>query len=140
MLYFPYISHNHFFLDINEGDTDTAMVIKEIDPVSETETPRQTKKELKTLKKYYPDLIHTLTDIDSLLPHCVKESIISFQENDNTLAEKSPSNKVKKVLEHVSGPLESGSSRGFYDLLKIMKSEGKPPTKDLANKMEKSLM
>ena len=128
------------FLDINEGDTDTAMVIKEIDPVSETEPPRPIKKELETLRKYYPDLIHTLTDIDSLLPHCVKENIISFQENDNILAEKISSRKVIKLLEHVSGPLESGSSGGFYDLLKIMKSEGKAPTKDLANKMEKSLM
>ena len=124
-------------IDINEGDTDTAMDIKEIVPVSETETPRRTTKELEVLRKYYPDLIHTLTDINSLLPYCVKENIISFQESDNIFAEKISSHKVIKLLEHVSGPLESGSSGGFYDLLKIMKSEGKAPTKDLANRMEK---
>ena len=128
------------FIDINEGDIDSAMDIKEIDPVSETETPKPTKKELKILKHYFPDLISTLTDIDNLLPHCVKEEIIDFQEISNISAEKlSSSHKVKKLLEHVSGPLKSGNCRGFYDLLKIMKSEGKPPTKDLANKMEKSL-
>ena len=116
------------------------MDIKEIDPVSETETPRPFKKELEILQKHYPDLIHTLTDIKSLLPHCVKKRIISFDENQDISAVTASSDKVTKLLEHVSGPLESGNSRGFYDLLTIMKSEGKPPTKDLANKMEKDLL
>ena len=80
-----------------------------------------------------------LTEIDSLLPHFVKKEIINFKEERLILTERIAENKVKGLLSYISGPLESGNSDGFYELLLIMKSEGKPPTVKLANDMEKSL-
>lgn len=107
-----------------------------VEPESETATIHC--KEYEILTKNYTKLISTLTDIDNLLSHCVENRIIEFREED-TLASKGLSDKIKSLLLHISGPLEAGDSKRFYKLLDIMKSKGKQPTKDLALIMEKSL-
>ena len=109
------------------------------EPLPETEIPRCTK-ELDILNSYYPTLVDTITDIDSLLPHCVKAGIINFREEKNIAAEKNSPNKVQILIrDHISGPLYSGSSKGFYSLLEIMKSKGNLATTDLAKEMTELL-
>ena len=106
------------------------------EPISETSSFN---KELDVLKEYYPKLISTITDIDNLLAYCVQEKIIGFSEEGQIRHIQGQPDKVKSLLEHISGPLEGGNDRGFYKFLDIMKSEGKQATKDLALSMEQSL-
>ena len=96
-------------------------------------------RELDVLKKNYPKLISTLTDVDNLLAYCVQEKIIAFPEVDQIRYTKGQPDKVKSLLKHIYDPLEGGNGYGFYKFLDVMKSEGKQATKDLAHSMERSL-
>ena len=108
------------------------------EPMLETSTVT-VNRELDVLKKNYPKLTSTLTDIDNLLAYCVQEKIIGFPEEDQIRYTKGQPDKVKSSLKHIYGPLEGGNDNGFYKFLDIMKSEGKQATKDLAHSMERSL-
>ena len=102
--------------------------------------PETVNKECDTLTKYYTKLTCTLTDIDSLLGFFVERKVIGFPEERAILNHnKTPSEKVKELISHIEGPLQSGNTKGFYELLDIMKSKGVQSTKDLADDMEKSL-
>ena len=102
--------------------------------------PETVNKECDTLTKYYTKLTCTLTDIDSLLGFFVEGKVIGFQEERAILNHnKTSSEKVKELISHIEGPLQSGNTKGFYELLDIMKSKGVQSTKDLADDMEKNL-
>ena len=77
-----------------------------------------------------------LTDINTLLPHFVAENIISLDDIDGIHKE---SEKVRKLLLHISGPLSSGHTEGFYTMLKIMEQYGTQATQQLATMMRSLL-
>ena len=111
--------------------------VTEPESVTEYESETLASKECEVFRKNYPTLISTLTDIDNLLPHFVGKNIIGFQEDVST--NKAPTEKIKRLLQHISGPLEGGNHKGFYTLLDIMESKGIQATKDLAENMKKQL-
>lgn len=115
----------YFLEDIGEAEAESV-----------TETVNR---EHDILTEYYDKLTCTLTDIDSLLASFVKRKVIGFEEERAILSQNTASEKVKKLLSYIQGPLESGNPKGFNELLYIMKSKGVLSTQDLAHDMEKSL-
>lgn len=98
-------------------------------------------REFNILVFFYSRLRDSLTDIDSLLPHCFEKSIITHEEMVRIkLPEKISQDKVENLLIHVFGPLKYGNSKAFYSLLQIMESYGTISTKDLAKDMRSKLM
>ena len=93
-------------------------------------------KEKDVFTKHYASLCSTLTDINTLLPHFVSENIISISDHEKISAPNvTNSEKVVKLLSHISGPLEVGDVKGFHKMLDIMKERGSQGTKDLAVNM-----
>ena len=88
--------------------------------------------------RHYASLCNTLTDVDHLLPYFVQENIINTSDVES-IDVTTTANKVKKLLLHISGPLEAGDTEGFYAMLTIMKEHGNRSTHDLAVKMNHEL-
>jgi len=105
-----------------------------------TETPMATlqTKEQQVFIGHYSKLCDTMTDIDSLLPHFVQQKIIPVDDLEDT-SSLTRLGKVKKLLSHISGPLQAGNSKGFYSMLSIMEERGVQATRELAAAMRKLL-
>ena len=95
------------------------------------------KKEIFT--RHYASLCNTLTDVDHLLPYFVQENIINTSNEEEINAITTTSNKVRKLLSHICGPLTAGDAKGFHTMLTIMKEHGNQSTKDLAVRMSHEL-
>jgi len=100
-------------------------------------SPRSKGEEVFT--EHYSKLCDTITDVDDLLPHFVQQSIISTNELEVISKLHSRVEKVKKLLSHISGPLQAGNSKGFYSMLSIMEERGVQATRELAAAMRKLL-
>ena len=92
-------------------------------------------KDKEVFTAHYAKLCSTLTDIENLLKYFVEENVISVEDQSEINSKVKPSNKVSKLLQHISGPLESGDSKPLYTLLSIMEKHGNRATKDLANSL-----
>ena len=88
---------------------------------------------MKVFKDHYASLCNRIINIDELLKYFVLEKIISSETQQEIYNCTSLFQKNSKLLLHVSGPLEVGDSKGFYTLLKIMKSHGVDDTQRLAD-------
>jgi len=87
----------------------------------------------------YSKLCNTLTDIENLLHYFVQENIIKSDDQDKINILVKTSDKVKKLLKYIGGPLKVGDSKGFYTMLDIMETHGVQATKDLANSLKSAL-
>ena len=93
----------------------------------------------KIFTRHYASLCNTLTDVDHLLPYFVQDNIINTKNEEEINAIATTSNKVKKLLSHISGPLTAGDAEGFHTMLTIMKEHGNQSTKDLAVRISHEL-
>ena len=89
--------------------------------------------ELTIFKENYASLCNTITDINELLKYFVAEKIITMNQQEEITACITRSERVSKLLLNISGPLEAGNSKGFYTMLKIMKTHGVDATQCLAS-------
>ena len=93
------------------------------------------------LTKYYPKLCSTLTDVGNLLPHFVQEKIITKNDDlEKINAIVTSTEKVQKLMVHISGPLEAGNTKVFYIMLRIMEEYGHLATQQLAHQIRRSLL
>jgi len=60
---------------------------------------------------------------------------IISRDDEDEIRSKPSVEKGFTLLKHISGPLESGHTHGFYGLLEIMRDYGKPDTQDFAGKI-----
>ena len=97
-------------------------------------TKISTPKEWKIFKNNYADFCNILKYEDGLLPHLVDKGIISTDDVDEVRS-KSVIQKGSTLLRHISGPLETGRTRGFYGLLEVMREHGKPDTQKFAREI-----
>ncbi|XP_065918725.1 NACHT, LRR and PYD domains-containing protein 14-like [Dysidea avara] len=88
--------------------------------------------EFTILQENYAVLCNTMTDIDDLLKYFVAEKIITLNEEEEIKSSATKSDKVRKLLLNISGPLKAGNNNGFYTMLKIMKDRGTKATQNLA--------
>ena len=88
--------------------------------------------EEKIFTENYAKLCNTLTDIDNLLKFFVQEEIITDEQGLDIGSAVIPSEKVKNLLIHISGPLKAGNKTNFYTMLEIMEKQGTCTTKELA--------
>ena len=86
--------------------------------------------------KNYSNFCDILKNEDSLLPKLVDKSIISFDDIDE-IKSKPAGEKGPTLLKHISGPLKAGHTTGFYGLLGVMETNGKPDTQKFARKIKK---
>ena len=98
--------------------------------------------ELNVFSRHYSMLCDTLTDINNLLPHFVKENVIDIDtlEEINAAIPATTKFKVQKLMMHISGPLTAGYTKVFYIMLSIMEEYGHQATQQLANQIRKSLL
>ena len=99
-------------------------------------------KEKDVFIRHYASLCSTVTDINTLLPYFVSENIISISDHEKIISDPNVTNseKVVKLLSHISGPLEAGDAKGFHKMLDIMKERGNQGTKDLAVNMNSEMI
>jgi len=95
--------------------------------------PQSKEKEVFTVN--YAKFCSTLTDIENLLKYFVEEKVINVEDLREINSKIKVSEKVSKLLQHISGPMEGGNSKGLYTLLHIMERHGTQATKDLANRL-----
>ena len=88
--------------------------------------------------KNYAKLCATMQDIDSLIDHFVAKQIINMNKAEE-FASITTSEKIKRLLHMIEGPLKSGDTNGFYTMLDIMEGHGVQATKNLAIDLKKSL-
>ena len=89
--------------------------------------------------EHYSALCDTLTDIDDLLRHFVREKVINPGNLEKINAIVAKPKKVEELLSHIYGPLNAGDAKGFCKMLTIMEEYGSQSTKDLAVKMKSEL-
>ena len=90
-------------------------------------------KEYKLYKKYFAQIMHTLTDIDTLLPYLISKEVINAEDVLVIKSKPRPSDQVCELLMHIDGPLSVNETTSFYSLLDIMEDHGCITTKQLAN-------
>ena len=90
--------------------------------------------EYKVFKEFYGHLQNILS-AQNLSQYLVSADVITFQDEEEICAARTSSAKAKILLQKLVGPLESGNTFGFYQLLQVMEGHGNIATKDLANKM-----
>ena len=88
--------------------------------------------------KNYAKLCETIKDIDNLIKHFVAKQIISTDIAEAFDAF-TTSEKIKRLVRMIEGPLKSGDTNGFYTMLDIMEEHGVQATKNLAIDIKKSL-
>ena len=89
--------------------------------------------------KEYGTLCDTIQDIDSLLQYFVTKRIIKIEDSEEFESITKTSDKVKRLLRIIQGPLKSGYTDGFYTMLDIMEEHGVQATKNLAIEIKKCL-
>jgi len=92
-----------------------------------------------TFTKYYSKLC-TIKDIRSLLPHFVTEEIIVEEDREDISAMRTSSEKVQRLLTHITGPLDAGNTQPFYVMLRIMEVYGTQATKRLSGQIKRHLL
>ena len=95
--------------------------------------------EEKIFTENYAKLCNTLTDINNLLKYFVQAEIITDEQGLEISSNIIPSEKVKKLLIHISGPLKAGNKANFYTMLEIMEKQGTCTTKELAAVLKTAL-
>ena len=80
-------------------------------------------------------LCSTVVDIDNLLIHFVPYAVITEGDLEEIMTIKRTSDKVQRLLEIISGPLEAGNARNLYTMLDIFEKHGTQATKELAATM-----
>ncbi|XP_065905061.1 uncharacterized protein [Dysidea avara] len=93
-------------------------------------------KEYKLYKKYFAEMTHTLTDIDTLLPYFISKEVINVQDRAVIKSKPRPSDQVNELLMYINGPLSVNDTTSFYSLLDVMEEHGNITTKQLANAMK----
>ena len=83
-------------------------------------------------RNYYPKLCDAIKDINSLLKYFVEENIINSEDAKEIDAISLTSDKVKKILQKIEGPLKWEDPVGFCTMLNIMEEHGVQATKKLA--------
>ena len=86
-------------------------------------------------KESYVSLKNILS-AQNLSQYLVSADVISFQDEEEICAAKTSFAKSTILLQKLVGPLESGNTYGFYQLLQVMEGHGNIATKDLAAKMK----
>ena len=71
----------------------------------------------------------------NLSQYLVSADVITFQDEEEIYAASTSSAKATILLQKLVGPLESGNTFCFYQLLQVMEGHGNIANKDLANKM-----
>ena len=92
-------------------------------------------KEKEIFRDHYSKLCNTVVDIDNLLPHFVQENIIQVDDLDEIKAKPRTTDKVVKLLQYISGPLQAGCVKTFHIMLTIMEEHGTQATRELASTM-----
>ena len=96
--------------------------------------------ELTVFTSNFAALCSTVTDIDDLLPYFVAEKIISITQQEVIIKKcDTKKDKVSELLSIISGPLKAGDIKGFYTMLRIMRTRGVDATVDLAKKIFTSI-
>ena len=88
----------------------------------------------KIFTNHYSELCGVLKNEDGLLSKFVTAGIITTDDEDVIKKEKLTT-KGSTLLAHISGPVQSGYTTGFYAMLNIMKSHGKSDAQQLADKI-----
>ena len=96
-------------------------------------------KEHELFVAHYPELCKTLTDVDNLLPHFVKVQTISVNNHQEINAKVTLEQKAEALMRYISGPLETGNTKGFYTMLKIMEEHGNQTTQKLAEQIRNKI-
>ena len=91
--------------------------------------------EYKVFKEFYGFLKNILS-AQNLSQYLVSSDVITFQDEEEICAARTSSAKATILLQKLVGPLESGNTFVFYQLLEVMEGHGNIATKDLANKMK----
>ena len=91
--------------------------------------------EVAVFKETYASLCNTIVDINELLKYFVVEKIITLDQQEEIKTCATKSERISKLLLNISGPLEAGDSKGFYTMLKILKTHGVDATQRLANQI-----
>ena len=89
--------------------------------------------EREVFTKNYSSFCNILKHEDGLFPKLVNEHIISFDDMDEVKSQP----VGERGRKHISGPLTAGHTHGFYGLLEIMQTDGKPDTQRFARKIKK---
>ena len=89
--------------------------------------------ELGVLKENYASLCNTMTDVHELLKYFVEEKIITLDQQEEIKSCVTRTERNSKLLLNIAGPLQAGDSKGFYTMLKIMKTYGIDATQHLAD-------
>ena len=90
-------------------------------------------------KEYYWQLKNILS-AQNLSQYFVSADVITFQDEEEICVAKTSSAKATILLQKLVGPLESGNTYGFHQLLHLMEVHGNIATKDLADKMKNRLL
>ena len=91
--------------------------------------------EKQIFRDHYSKLCNTMVDIDNLLPHFVQENIIQVDDLEEIKAKPRTTDKVEKLLQYISGPLQAGNVKSYHTLLSIMEEHGTQATRELASTM-----
>jgi len=86
-------------------------------------------------RDHFSKLCNTMVDIDNLLPHFVQENIIQVDDLEEIKAKPRTTDKVEKLLQYISGPLQAGNVKSFHTMLSIMEEHGTQATRELASTM-----
>ena len=96
-------------------------------------------KEHEVLIDNVDNLCSTLVDIDELMPKFVTKRMITMEMAAIIRKAGTPREKVQKLLEYITGPVEAGKVKVFYNLLDIMEEHGLEATQELAEEMRNQL-
>ena len=94
--------------------------------------------EYNVFRKKYSALVDTLKTTD-LSRYFVSEEVITLADKEEISAESNPTEKVEMMLSKISSPLQSGHTKSFYVMLKVMASYGNRATKELARNINDTL-
>jgi len=92
--------------------------------------------EREVFTKNYSTFCNIIKNEDGLFPKLVDEHIISFDDIAEVKS-KPIGERGHTLLQHISSPLTAGHTHGFYELLEIMETNGKPDTQNFAKKIKK---
>lgn len=93
-------------------------------------------KEEKIFKNHYSKLCSTMVDVVNLLPYFIQEEIIPLDDQEEIKAKPRTKDKVEKLLQYISGPLQAGDVHSFHIMLSIMEEHGTQATRKLASTMK----
>ncbi|XP_065886216.1 uncharacterized protein [Dysidea avara] len=93
-------------------------------------------KEKEIFRDHIAKLCNTMVDIDNLLPHFAQVNIITLDDLERIKAKPTTKDKVEKLLQYISGPLQTEYVESFHIMLSIMEKHGTQATRELASTMK----